>query len=209
MTFNGTKGRLEHKVVDSRASRSGRQRPGAGEGLRHLAAVHPLRKPAYDRRAAHRQGEPRRRRRRDAGRSVRAHARRRPAVARGRRAQRRVFDPGRRGGQPLLRDGRDRAHRRSGRPIAAPDIRACRRAPRPCRCRPRSDHGPAGTALADRCEGCSPRRQLRGFWPGPAPRPWRRCHGRRGSGGSRSPSSCSTTTCSSTPGCSRAGSPAS
>ena len=149
VTFNGTKGRLEHKVVEQAELRvRQRQRARRGEGLRHLAARASAAQARLRRRAAHRPGEPRRRRRRDAGRSVRADAGRRSAAARGRRAKRRVFDPGRRRGQPLLRDRRDRAaspiwSARSPRPTT----RACRREPRRCRCRSRSRTGPVAIPL--------------------------------------------------------------
>ena len=82
--------------------------------------VHPLRKPAYG-------VEPRTGNGSHGGGDVvmladmfSPDAGRRSAAARGRRTQRRLFDPGRRGGQPLLRDRPDRAHRRSGSPIAPP-----------------------------------------------------------------------------------------
>ena len=107
MTFNGSKGRLEHKVVDQPSFAFGSANvPGAVKAYDMSVRVHPLRKPAYavEPRTA---GKLRRRHvvmlddcSRPSPAPIRSCARPTKEAARDR--------SGRRGGQPLLRDRRDR-----------------------------------------------------------------------------------------------------
>ena len=161
VTFNGTKGRLEHKVVAS-PSRDARSR--RRQDVRHLAHRPAAAQARYDRHAANRRGRPRRRRPDAARRPVRADPRARPVHARRRRTQRRLLDPGRRRRQPLFRHGRNRPHRRPGPQPRAPGLPAHAHARGAgANAHEDTERGPPGTALAVRVPGCSPRRQTPRF----------------------------------------------
>ena len=107
IAFNGTKGRIEHQIVEGGAVSAGATNYQGTGGDRERTRVIPLRGPAQDLEVVDRQGRTWWRRQRHADGSVR-HGRARQVQARRRRTQRPVFVPHRRVGQPELRDAATR-----------------------------------------------------------------------------------------------------
>ena len=102
IAFNGTKGRIEHRIVEGGAVSAGATNYQGEDSDAIATRLIPLRGKPQEHRAVDRHRRPRRRRQRHAHRSVR-HGRARQVQARGRRAQRAVFHPDRRRGQQELR----------------------------------------------------------------------------------------------------------